>query len=138
MHRLAVAQLKTNERTFVILTATPTRKKIRVVQHDEYGVYRDEDGNAQIVDGRIIKVSKEDIKAILEMADKSGKHYLSLLRRDEVMEMMWKVMKDQDKLFEDFYHKINAIHYPLNNIIAWISKTMEELQQKLEYTEWII
>ena len=52
--------------------------------------------------------------------------------------MMWKVMKDQDKLFEDFYHKINAIHYPLNNIIAWISKTMEELQQKLEYTEWII
>ncbi|KAF3495467.1 hypothetical protein DY000_02053040 [Brassica cretica] len=75
-----VAQLKTTERTFVILTVTPTRKKIRVVQHDEYGVYRDEDGNAQIVDGRIIKVSKEDIKAILEMADKSGKHYLSLLR----------------------------------------------------------
>ena len=80
MHRLAVAQSKTTERTFVILTATPTRKKIHVVQHDEYGVYIDEDGNAQIVDGRIIKVSKEDIKAILEMADKSGKHYLSLLR----------------------------------------------------------
>ena len=41
------------------------------MQLDEYGVYRDEDGNAKALDGRIINVFKEDIKAILEMVDKS-------------------------------------------------------------------
>ncbi|KAL0793757.1 hypothetical protein Bca101_065134 [Brassica carinata] len=48
------------------------------MQREEYRVYRDEYGNAQALDGRIINVSKEDIKAILEMADRSGGKYLSL------------------------------------------------------------
>lgn len=58
--------------SFAISTATPINKKIHVVQPDEYEVYIDEDGNAQALDWRIINVSKDDIEAILEMADKSG------------------------------------------------------------------
>ena len=34
---------------------------ILILQHDEYGVYIDEDGNAHTLDVRIINVSKEDI-----------------------------------------------------------------------------
>ncbi|KAG2247449.1 hypothetical protein Bca52824_087077 [Brassica carinata] len=39
--------------------------------------------------------------------------------RDEV--------EDQDKIFEDFYNKIDVIYYPLNNSVARINITMEEL-----------
>ena len=41
------------------------------MQPDEYGVYRDENGNASALDGMIINVSNEDVEAILEMVDKS-------------------------------------------------------------------
>ncbi|KAF3581331.1 hypothetical protein DY000_02031593 [Brassica cretica] len=64
--------------SFVNSTATHTKRKICVVQLAEYGVYTDEDGNAQTMDGKIINVSKEEIEAILEMDDKSGGKYLSL------------------------------------------------------------
>ena len=60
---------KDHHESFAISTATPTRRKICVVQSDEYGVYINEDGNAQALDVRIINVSKEDIEAKLEMVD---------------------------------------------------------------------
>ncbi|KAL0836323.1 hypothetical protein Bca101_088212 [Brassica carinata] len=75
---------KDHHESFAISTATPTRRKICVVQSDEYGVYINEDGNAQALD-------------------------------------------DQDKIFEDFYNKIDVIYYPLNNSVARINITMEEL-----------
>uniref|UniRef100_M4FBX7 Uncharacterized protein n=1 Tax=Brassica campestris TaxID=3711 RepID=M4FBX7_BRACM len=73
--------------SFANSTATHTKRKIRVVQPIEQGVYRDKDGNAQTMDGRIIDVSKEDIEAILEMADKSGGKYLSLLQYEGCFQM---------------------------------------------------
>ncbi|KAF3532139.1 hypothetical protein DY000_02040830 [Brassica cretica] len=60
---------KDHHESFAISTATPTRRKICVVQSDEYEVYINEDGNAQALDVRIINVSKEDIEAKLEMVD---------------------------------------------------------------------
>ncbi|KAG5396903.1 hypothetical protein IGI04_018717 [Brassica rapa subsp. trilocularis] len=63
--------------SFTIHTATSSKKKICVIQRDEYGVYRDEDGNTHALDGRIINVSKEDIENLLEMVDKSGGKYSS-------------------------------------------------------------
>lgn len=36
--------------------------------------------------------------------------------RDEVMELMKKVWQDQNKIFEEFYNKIDAIYYSLNII----------------------
>ncbi|KAF3577511.1 hypothetical protein DY000_02033088 [Brassica cretica] len=102
------------------LLATPYRRKICVVQPEEYGAYKDEHGNAQTMDGRIINVSKEDIKAMLEMQNIQGGKYLSIPQcegcfkmlgvhptppyppediygRDEVKELIEKVWKDQEK-----------------------------------------
>lgn len=45
---------------------------------DEYGVYRDQEGNTWANDGRIINVSKADIVEIFESAESVGRHFLSL------------------------------------------------------------
>ncbi|WZZ59947.1 hypothetical protein YC2023_060054 [Brassica napus] len=54
--------------------------------------------------------------------------------RDEVMEIMKKSMSNQDKMYEKMQQTMDILFHPLHNNIAWISKTMEELQQKLDYT----
>lgn len=140
----------------MIETATPTKRKFRVVQSNEYEVYRDEDGNAQSMDGRIINVSKEDIKEILEMAYKSGGNYLSLPQYegclqmpelhltthsqpvDDVKELIRGVFKAQEKMPDELYQKIDGIYYPLTNSVAWLSKCMDDLQLKVDYTHEII
>ncbi|KAF3567045.1 hypothetical protein DY000_02016124 [Brassica cretica] len=66
MHRSTVGLAKTVTRA-LRFTLLSLQKGSRVVQLDDYGVYRDEDGNAQTLDGWIINASKEDIVAILEM-----------------------------------------------------------------------
>ncbi|KAH0910763.1 hypothetical protein HID58_034084, partial [Brassica napus] len=52
--------------------------------------------------------------------------------------MSMKVWKDQEKIFEDFYNKTDAIYYPLNNSVAWRRKTMEKVQLKVDYHHEII
>ncbi|KAF3508491.1 hypothetical protein F2Q69_00006522 [Brassica cretica] len=99
-------------------------RKIRVVQPDEYGVYRDENGNASALDGMIINVSNEDVEAILEMVDKSD---------------FWSSSYTPMKIYlRTSTTKIDVIYCPLNNSIAWIRKTMEELQLKVDHIQWII
>lgn len=58
--------------------------------------------------------------------------------RDEVMEIIKKATTDQDKMFHQMNQTMDILFYALHNNIAWISKTMEDLQQKLDYTQWII
>ena len=41
-------------------------------------------------------------------------------------------------MYAKIHRTMDRLFYPLHNSIAWISKTMEELQHKLEYTKWII
>ena len=36
---------------------------------DEFGIFRDPDGNARAMDGRILQVSREDIADILQLAN---------------------------------------------------------------------
>ncbi|KAF2532181.1 hypothetical protein F2Q70_00029632 [Brassica cretica] len=94
------------------------------------------------------------------MADKSRGKYLSLRQYEgpfqvpriytiptpdddrytieEVMKIMKKAMSDKDKMYNKMQQTIGRLFYPPHNSIAWIIKTMEELQQKLDYTEWII
>ena len=55
--------------------------------------------------------------------------------RDEVMEIMKKAMSNQDKMYDKMQQTMDKLFYPLHNSIAWPSTTMEELQQKLDYTE---
>ncbi|KAH0879454.1 hypothetical protein HID58_066848, partial [Brassica napus] len=94
---------------------------ILILQHDEYGVYRDEDGNAHTLDVRIINVSKEDIEAILEMADSAeGKcfhlprvlhsiHYPppSSYNKDNIEELLNDISISRRKMFDEFYEKID-------------------------------
>lgn len=58
--------------------------------------------------------------------------------RDGVMDIMDKAMFDQEKMYNKMQQTMDRLLHPLQNSIAWISKTMEELQQKLDYTERII
>ncbi|KAH0903378.1 hypothetical protein HID58_042881 [Brassica napus] len=46
---------KDHHESFANSTATPTRRKICVVQSDEYGVYINEDGNAQALDMKLLE-----------------------------------------------------------------------------------
>ena len=121
---------------FVNSTATHTKRKICVVQLAEYGVYTDEDGNAQTMDGKIINVSKEEIEAILEMDDKSGGKYLSLpqyegcfqmpgvrppvhyppassYNKDNIEELLNDISTSRNKMFDEFYENIDDVYFPM-------------------------
>ena len=39
------------------------------LKSDEFGIFRDPDGHARAMDGRILQVSREDIADILQMAN---------------------------------------------------------------------
>ena len=54
----------------------------------EYGVYKDEEGNTQAMDGRITNVSKENIEEILEMADILESRYRSLPEYEGCFKML--------------------------------------------------
>ncbi|KAF2574513.1 hypothetical protein F2Q70_00004204 [Brassica cretica] len=47
-------------------------------EKDEYGVYRDDQGHARDVDGHIIRVSKDDIRSLLERASRDEHNYICL------------------------------------------------------------
>ena len=47
-------------------------------EKDEYGVYRDDYGHARDVDGHIIRVSKDDIRSLMEKASMEEHSYLCL------------------------------------------------------------
>ncbi|KAF3582084.1 hypothetical protein DY000_02030531 [Brassica cretica] len=47
-------------------------------EKDEYGVYRDDQGHARDIDGHIIRVSKDDIRSLLERASRDEHSYLCL------------------------------------------------------------
>lgn len=47
--------------------------------------------------------------------------------RDKVEEMIAEISISRERMFDEFYIKIDAIYFPLNNIIGWLNKCMEEL-----------
>ncbi|KAF2546962.1 hypothetical protein F2Q70_00021716 [Brassica cretica] len=128
---------------------------ILILQHDEYGVYRDEDGNAHTLDVRIINVSKEDIEAILEMADSAEGKYMSLpqyercfhlprvlhpihypppssYNKDNIEELLNNISISRRKMFDEFYEKIDDVYFPLVNPIAGLESRMKELKLKVD------
>lgn len=135
---------------------TPAKRMICVMALDEYGIYRDEEENAHATDGRIINVSKDDMRAILEMVDIMGGFYMSLpkyercfqmprdyhdpcyhhkpktYRRDQVEDMIDDIVTAHERMFDDFCRRLYATCYPLNNNIGWLSKCMEELELKVD------
>ncbi|KAF3563120.1 hypothetical protein DY000_02016128 [Brassica cretica] len=83
-------------------------------EKDEYGVYKDDHGHARDVDGHIIRVSKDDIRSLLERASMDKHNY-----------------KSQEKNEADFQMKLDGVYYPLNDSISWLTTCMEEMKQDI-------
>ncbi|KAF3610549.1 hypothetical protein DY000_02048843 [Brassica cretica] len=116
-------------------------------EKDEYGVYRDDQEHARDVDGRIIRVSKDDIRSLLERALMDEHTYLCLpeharsltqnklvpkiYTKDEIIEMFYGVCGAQKKNEGDFQMKFDGVNYPLNDSIRWLTTCMEEVRQDI-------
>ncbi|KAF3593856.1 hypothetical protein DY000_02021297 [Brassica cretica] len=116
-------------------------------EKDEYGVYRDDYGHARDVDGHIIRVSKDDIRSLLERASMEEHNYLCLLEsarsftqtklvpkiytKDEINEMFYRVCGAQEKNEGDFKMKLDGVYYPLNDSISWLTTCTEEMKQDI-------
>ncbi|KAF3535391.1 hypothetical protein F2Q69_00023147 [Brassica cretica] len=116
-------------------------------EKDEYGVYRDDYGHARDVDGHIIRVSKDNIRSLLERASVDEHSYLCLTEharsftqtkivpeiytKDEISEMFYGVCGAQEKHEGDFRMKLDGVYYPLNDNISWLTTCMEEKRQDI-------
>ncbi|KAF3519979.1 hypothetical protein DY000_02060059 [Brassica cretica] len=116
-------------------------------EKDEYGVYRDDHGHARDVDGHIIRVSKDDIRNLLERASmdehsrlclpehaRSFKHTKlvpEIYTKDEINEKLYGICGAQEKNEDDFQMKLHGVYYPLNDSISWLTACMEEMRQDI-------
>ncbi|KAF3599198.1 hypothetical protein F2Q69_00035049 [Brassica cretica] len=114
---------------------------------DEYGVYRDDQGHATDVDGHTIRVSKDDMRRLLETASRDEPNYICLpehassftqtmlvpeiYTKDEINEMFYGVCGAQEKNESDFQIKLDGVYHPLNDSISWLTTCMEEMRQDL-------
>ena len=105
-------------------------------RRDEYGIYRDEHGNARSVDGRIIYVSKEDIGEIMERAAIDGHTHICLpeyaekvtrtmlvpvtYSRGEINEMVHGIYRAHEMSLDDSYMRLDDVYYPIENRITKI------------------
>ena len=121
--------------------------KPRWESRDEYSVYRDEDGFARAKDGRIIHVSKEDIRAILQRATIVGRTHIGLpeyavvsirtvpdeasyskAEIDEMVAEIYRVLRTSD----DYHSKrLDDIYYPFDNSISWLTTRTDEMKQDI-------
>ncbi|KAF2537198.1 hypothetical protein F2Q68_00020685 [Brassica cretica] len=130
----------------------PTRPSIDVDEEkNEYGVYRDDQGHARDVDGRIIKVFKDDIRSVSERASRDEHNYICLPKhassftqtklvpyiytKDEVNEMFYGVCGAQEKNEGDLQMKFDGVYYLLNDSISWLTTCMEEMRQDIVKTQ---
>ncbi|KAF2584389.1 hypothetical protein F2Q70_00035674 [Brassica cretica] len=114
---------------------------------DEYGVYRDDQGHATDVDGHTIRVSKDDMRRLLETASRDEPNYICLpehassftqtmlvpeiYTKDEINEMFYGVCGAQEKNEGDFQIKLDGVYHPLNDSISWLTTCMEEMRQDI-------
>ncbi|KAF3566360.1 hypothetical protein DY000_02014856 [Brassica cretica] len=113
----------------------------------EDGLYRDDQGHARDADEHIIRVSKDDIRSLLERASRDEHNYLCLpyhtrlftqtklvpeiYTKDEINKMFYGVCGAQEKNGGDFQMKLDGVYYPLNDSISWLTTCMEETRQEI-------
>ncbi|KAF3594005.1 hypothetical protein DY000_02020040 [Brassica cretica] len=99
------------------------------------------------LDEHIIRVSKDDIRSLLERASRDEHNYiclpehansftqtklvLEIYTKDEIKEMFYGVCGAQEKNESDFQMKLDGICYPLNDSISWLTTCMEEMRQDI-------
>ena len=94
-------------------------------ENDEYGVYRDDQGHTRDVDGHVVRVSKDDIRRLLERASRDEHSYICLpehassftqtklvkeiYTKDKINEMFYVVGGAQEKNEGDFEMKLDGV-----------------------------
>ena len=100
----------------------------------EFGIFRDPEGNARAMDGRLLQVSKEDITDILAIANGQGNLFTQATPPDpdpysraEMDEKLNDIYTIQYDSMNDFKCKLDSVYHPLNDKITWLTKTIEHL-----------
>ena len=117
-------------------------------RRDEYDVYRDEHGYARAPDGRIIHVSRENIRDILERDTMLGEtniclpeHAVKFTRslpmlgsysRADIDDIVHGIYKIQDMSGDDIYKRLNDVYYPLNDSIDSLTTCKDELKEEMD------
>ncbi|KAF2612752.1 hypothetical protein F2Q70_00011149 [Brassica cretica] len=105
-------------------------RKFRWEQKDEYGVYRDDSGHARSVAGEMIRVTKDNIRKILERASLFGESNICLpehatsfiptrlapeiYAKDEINEMVTGICGAQEKLGDEHKTLVDDTYQPLD------------------------
>ncbi|KAF3568432.1 hypothetical protein DY000_02016670 [Brassica cretica] len=103
------------------------RRRFHWDRRDEYDIYGDEHGNARVVDGRIIHVSREDIREIMERAAIDGHTHICLPKyaekftktmsdpepdtysRADIDDMVHGIYKAQEMSLDDYYMRLDDV-----------------------------
>ncbi|XP_033132355.1 uncharacterized protein LOC103833572 isoform X1 [Brassica rapa] len=130
-------------------------RKFRWEEKDEYGVYRDESGHARSTAGDMIRVTKDDIRKILERASLFGEGHICLpehatsftpttlapkiYTKDEINEMVTDICGTQEKLgdelktlVDDTYQHLDRGYNELFRCMAELRTEIESMQHNLE------
>lgn len=115
---------------------------------DEYGIFRDEHGNARAVDGRLIPISMRNIREILKRVKLDGHDHICLLEyaeqfsttilepdtysKAEIYDMVHGIFKAQEIKLDDNYKRLDDIYYPINKNINRLTTRMQEMYQKID------
>ncbi|KAG2312160.1 hypothetical protein Bca52824_023717 [Brassica carinata] len=104
-------------------------RKLFWEQRDEYRVYRDENGFARGIDGDVIRISKDDIKKLLQRTSMDERSYICLLEHASSFK--------RRELVQETYTKdeINEMFTGLLGERKWeklsMEKSLEEATDKL-------
>ncbi|KAF3493008.1 hypothetical protein DY000_02053111 [Brassica cretica] len=117
-------------------------------RRDEYDVYRDEHGYARAPDGRIIHVSRENIRDILERDTMLGETNICLpehasmftrslpmlgsYSRVDIDDIVHGIYKIQDMSGDDIYKRLDDVYYPLNDSIDSLTTCKDELKEEMD------
>ena len=114
----------------------------------EYGVYRDELGFAKAPDGRIIHVSREDIRDIMKRATMYEEASICLpehaekfnrilpsqrsYSRADIDDMVHGICRSQEMSLDDTYRRLDDVYYTLNDSIDRLTTRMDELKEEMD------
>ncbi|WZZ70974.1 hypothetical protein YC2023_082344 [Brassica napus] len=119
-------------------------RKFRWEQKDEYGVYRDESGDARSVAGKMILVTKDNIRKILERASLFEESYICLpehatsftptklaaeiYTKDEINEMVTGICGANEKLGDELKTLVDDTYQPLDRGNNELFRCMAEMR----------
>ncbi|KAF3488759.1 hypothetical protein F2Q69_00053325 [Brassica cretica] len=123
-------------------------RKFKWGQKDEDGVYRDESGYARSVAGKMIPVTKDNIRKILERASLFEESHICLpeyatsftptrlapeiYTQDDINEMVTGICGAQEKLGDDTHQLLDRGYNELFRSMAEIRTEIESMQHNLE------